>query len=143
MKDFREELNDRKPIKCFGEYLVTSVCFNRINVAPYSLSIQASEHHYSSPRETLDKYEYTAMEIAILNNDDDNFVNIAEDIFFNEWDRLEEFLERFDGQVGAYVPIDLIQSLYEFIISSTHSKIDKIKEKKSKSFNEMYLDTLD
>ena len=143
MKDFREKLNDRVPIRCFGEYLATSVYFNRIYVPPYSLSIQASEHHYSSPRETLDKYEYTAMEIAILNNDDGNFVNVAEDTFFNEWDGLEEFLERFDGQVEAYVPIDLIQSLYEFIISSTHSKIDKIKEKKSKSFNEMYLDTLD
>lgn len=143
MEDFREELNDRKPIKCFGQNLVTSVCFNRINVAPYSLSIQASEHHYSSPRETIDKYEYTAMEIAILNNDDGNFVNVAEDTFFKEWDGLEEFLERFDGQVGAYVPIDIIQSLYEYIISNTQSRIHKIKEKKTKSFNSIFLNTLD
>lgn len=143
MEDFREKLNDRKPIKCFGQNLVTSVCFNRINVAPYSLSIQASEHHYSSPRETIDKYEYTSMEIAIFDNDNDDFVNVAEDTFFNEWDRLEDFLEFFNGQIGAYVPIDIIQSLYEYIISNTQSRIDKIKEKKTKSFNNIFLNTLD
>ena len=77
MKDFRELLKNRDMKD--GMRLL-----ERIKLGDYELSIQASEHHYSYPKETLNNlFDYEDMEIAIFKNDE--FINVEKDSFFNEW----------------------------------------------------------
>lgn len=133
MKDFRELLRSKRGIQSVdlsidsttGERLVfSSRNFEAIKVRDYMLSVQASENHYCTPRRTLsDVYEYSEMEVALLK--DNEFVDVAEDQFFNSWERREEFLERFDGQVAPYVSIEVIQSLFEFIMSPIASPVEE------------------
>ncbi len=81
------------------------------------MSIQASENHYCTPRKTIDLKGYTEMEIAIFDNND--WANPHEDDRFKDFSRLDELLERFqEGEiaVGAYLAVDLIQDLYEYLI---------------------------
>lgn len=107
MKDFRELLKNRSVDD--GMRLL-----ERIKLGDYELSIQASEHHYSYPKETLNNlFDYEDMEIAIFKNNE--FVNIEEDSFFNRWKDREEFLKSYDGMVGVYTPIKIIQSLYDYL----------------------------
>ena len=114
MKDFRELLKNR-------DMKDDMRLLERIKLGDYELSIQASEHHYSYPKETLNNlFDYEDMEVAIFKNNE--FVNIEEDSFFNEWEYKEEFLKSYDGMVGAYMPIEIIQSLYNYLEKSIGRK---------------------
>lgn len=107
MKDFRESL-ENKEITPFRRML------KRICIGNYEVSIQASTTHYSIPSKTLENlFDYEAMEVAIIQNN--QFVNIGEDAFFNEWKEREKFLEDYDGEVAGFIPIRMIQSLCDYI----------------------------
>lgn len=93
--------------------------FNHLSVGDYTLSIQASSAHYCEPRKTLENiYDYTSMELAIFKGKGTKFIDISDDSFFNDWKYKNKFLEEnFDGVLGGYVDIYVIQSLYEYILS--------------------------
>lgn len=108
MKDFRELLESDENSSPFIRML------KRITVGAYELSIQASTYHYSVPRKTLvNLFDYEAMEVAIFKNEE--WVNVEQDSFFNEWKDRTEFLEEYDGMVAGYIPIRMIQSLCDYI----------------------------
>ncbi|WP_075810116.1 hypothetical protein [Clostridium perfringens] len=121
MKDFRELLETG-----YGGYRGFRV-LQHLNVGEYKLSIQASDGHYCEPRKLLNNiYDYTHMEVAIIKGD---FVHIGFDNFFDNWEYKEKFLENFDGCVAGYIPIDIIQSLYEYM-AKNHQEKNKLKTKK-------------
>lgn len=108
MKDFRELLKQEEK-----GYSTSYRKFKAIKIGDYSFSIQASGSHYCSPRITMeDIYYYRTMEIAILKNED--WVDLNNESFFFDWIDYESFLENYDGMVGSYIPIDMIQSLLDF-----------------------------
>ena len=89
--------------------------FNHISMGNYSLSIQASSFHYCCPKNTFEDLDlYESMELAIINSKDE-FVNIAEDTFFNDFTGLNVFNECYSCGVYAYVPVEDIQKLYDYI----------------------------
>lgn len=109
MIDFREllECKDTSGIFRINEW---------INLGDYKLSIQASNSHYCTPRENLiDLFEYESMEVAIFKNGD--FINLEKDSFFDKWKDRDLFLENYDTQVAGYVPIDVIQSLFNYMLN--------------------------
>lgn len=111
MKDFRELL-DANCIKNFK--LFSSRVMKWIEVGNYQLSIQASETHYCDPRKTLlNLKDYKLMEVGIFKNKE--WDDLEKDSFFDKWKDRKEFLENYDGMVAGYVPINIIQSLYEYI----------------------------
>lgn len=58
------------------------------------------------------------MELAIFKGKGTKFIDISDDSFFNDWKYKNKFLEEnFDGVLGGYVDIYVIQSLYEYILS--------------------------
>lgn len=107
MNDFREEL-----IEIRNDYIRI---FSQINIGEYSLSIQASDMHYCTPRETFeDIYKYDSMEVAVFKNDE--WCDIEQDEEFDCWKYKTYFLESYDGMVASRIDIDVIQSLYEYLI---------------------------
>ncbi|MGM0846934.1 MAG: hypothetical protein ACQEUT_18400 [Bacillota bacterium] len=84
--------------------------FNGIEVSGgVRLSIQASFYHYSTPRATLPVGVYTAMEMAIIK--DGRFASASEVSSNPElFGQLDEY---FDGSVFGYVPVELIEQLYQ------------------------------
>lgn len=112
MEDFRKLLKVKKEYGNFGFKQL-----ERLKVGKYYLSVQASEGHYCIPRKNLNNiFNYEALEIAIL-NEDGTWCNLEHDDFFDEWKERENFLDSYDGMVGAYVPIGLLQSLCDYIES--------------------------
>lgn len=111
MTDFRNLLTERD-----NDGFVRRL--NRITVGDYELSIQASRHAYCTPEKTLENlFDYKTMEVAIFK--DNKWVSVESDNFFDGW-RLaykECFLQYYDGMVAGYVPVRVIQSLYEYIES--------------------------
>lgn len=90
--------------------------YNPIKIGNYKLSIQASHHHYCTPREILrNLYMYTTMEIAIIKNN--NFLDLKDDLLisFKDNDRLSSYVAD-NYAIYEYVPIKYIQSLYEHMI---------------------------
>ena len=112
MGDFRQLLKVKK------EYGVLDFRqLERLKVGKYFLSIQASEVHYCIPRKSLkDMFDYMAMEVGIF-DEDSNWCDLEYDSFFDDWKDREIFLNQYDGMVGAYIPIWLLQSLYDYIES--------------------------
>lgn len=105
MKDFRELLKD--------EGNITGIrLFKHVAIEDFSLSIQASQHHYCDPRETLnDVYSYNSFEVALFEKDkwvipskDERFVNFASGA--NETSRTSVF---------ANMPVADVQRLYEVV----------------------------
>lgn len=77
-----------------------------------SLSIQASKFHYSIPKENIDADKYTHFELAIVYKD-----KITKDTeILNNFNRKSELLEYKKGPIYAYVPKDLINDLYLYLI---------------------------
>ncbi|TKH82019.1 hypothetical protein FC686_04460 [Bacillus cereus] len=72
------------------------------------LSIQASYGHYCAPRETTDLDDYSAMEFGVLQNGE--FVTVTK--LLPEFKRLKE-IEDYESTVYGYVPVDLIEELYQ------------------------------
>jgi hypothetical protein len=72
------------------------------------LSIQASYAHYSKPRKTIDKEEYTHWEIALFTKEE--FVQIQ--FALPEFASLAEIELYFEGSKYPYVPADLVEEIY-------------------------------
>lgn len=99
--------------------------FNKIDVGDYALSIQASSTYYCSPRETLHPEFYVDMEMAIFK--DTKWIAITKSSKFRRFPRFNELMERADGEYGngdnsgrvvfGYVPVDLIEDLYQYLKS--------------------------
>lgn len=114
MKDFRDFLivKENKESISVNFFFRTFKC---IEINEYELSIQASILHHCTPKENLSNYyKYQSMEVAIFKNK--SWCNITEDSFFSNWSRYTEFCNYYDGMVGSNIAIDLIQSLFEYII---------------------------
>lgn len=73
------------------------------------LSIQASRFHYCVPRETLPLDKYTSMELGILKSD--KYVKV--DQVTNNEKLISSLNNYYEGPVYSYVPIDLIEDLYQ------------------------------
>ena len=71
-----------------------------------ALSVQGSKYHYCHPRETIDIDKYKKLELAIS-----GFVSVA-DVTDNEL-LIRKFDEYYDGMIHAYVPVELIEELYQ------------------------------
>lgn len=71
------------------------------------LSIQGSYGHYCTPRKTLPYCKYTSMEFALCT--EKGFADVKEYLDTNEYD------EYFDGSVYGYVPVELIEKLYQHL----------------------------
>lgn len=86
----------------------------KLKAGAYSLSVQASEKTYCLPRETLNLGEYTAMEVALF--EDDQWV-LTENFYskFADFERLEELMGYSDERIFTYVPIDLIEAFYKYL----------------------------
>jgi hypothetical protein len=69
------------------------------------LSIQGSSAHYCIPRQTLSYDKYTKMEFALCTVK--GFADVKEYLDTDEYDQY------FDGSVYSYVPVDLIEKLYQ------------------------------
>ncbi|PHD96638.1 hypothetical protein [Bacillus toyonensis] len=90
------ELNHYRVLKglVFGEDIV--------------LSIQASYGHYCTPRETIELDDYSEMELGLIQNG--GFVTVTN--LLPEFKRLKE-IEEYESTVYGYVPVDLIEELYQ------------------------------
>lgn len=83
-----------------------------------AVSVQVSEGHYCSPRETLsDLRSYEYVEFAIFENNEFSTVKKASP----EYSRLEEFYNYMDGDeecstvVYGYVPVELVQHYINYL----------------------------
>ncbi|MDY5983129.1 MAG: hypothetical protein SPJ17_05485 [Anaeroplasma sp.] len=80
----------------------------------YSLSVQASESHYCTPRALLPLDKYEEFEIAIIYDG-----CLTCDIrVLKEFPRYEELMEFNEGDIFAFVPKNLIEDLYCWWINS-------------------------
>lgn len=118
-KDFRDELLIKGREDRY---------FHPIKTRNYLLSIQASDVHYCEPRRILDDIRlYKTWEIAIINNNKNEWVNIKYDEvdkeFFSKWKLYDEFVERYDGMVAGYIETETVQSLYDFLKNIDSNKI--------------------
>lgn len=99
----------------FGSY--EDVGFRLFNGIPINenihLSIQASYGHYCTPRKTLPLEQYTAMELAIFKNGE--FVNV-EEVVRDNTELVNKLNEYYVGTVYTYVPVELIEKLYQELI---------------------------
>jgi len=87
--------------------------FERISVGPsdIGLSIQASYAHYCEPRKTVDIESYVAMELAIMReNRPLNIFDISDDPVI-----VTKLRKHFDGAVYRFVPIELVDELYQIV----------------------------
>ena len=80
-----------------------------------NVSIQASSGHYCTPRE--DEAEWTHKEIAIFSKDGDWLNTDSPELAdFLQLTELTDFYEQGSGaNVGAYVPIQLINDLIHYL----------------------------
>ena len=87
--------------------------FKRINVGPsdIGLSIQASYAHYCEPRKTVDIKDYVAMELAIMQRS--RFLNIFD--ISDDPVIVTKLRQYFDGAVYGFVPVELIEELYQTV----------------------------
>jgi hypothetical protein len=93
--------------------------FKQINAGSYKMSIQGSSGHYCNPRTVLSVDQYSEMEIAIFDNEN-NWLNIMENKVLKDFPRYNELMERCDGEsspcpVFGYVTVDLINDLYLYL----------------------------
>lgn len=108
--------------------------FESLNVGNFILSIQASHSHYCTPRETLPSAGmYSEFEVAIFENN--NWINpLYDERFSSLHDDLQGRWETGSSAVGAYIPIDTVQEIYELIfglqdIESTEQQSEAEAEK--------------
>lgn len=103
-KDFRDLLVRRKD---------QSQMFHHIKMGRFTLSIQASEYHYSQPRlGDLSPKDYECWEVALFFNG--KWVNFRKWKFYY-WGPWMEFHEGMDVGVFAYMPTHIVQKLYKHI----------------------------
>lgn len=88
----------------------------------YSMSIQASEYMYCSPRTTISKENYTEFEIACFDNYERGISvfpnridwerNIS-DIKHKKFNYLIQIQDRFS--IAGYVPKDLVEEVFQYL----------------------------
>ncbi|MBO3417956.1 hypothetical protein [Clostridium perfringens] len=89
--------------------------FYSIKAGEYLISVQASKFHECIPQATLINIGmYKSMAVSIL-DEDSRVINLEEDSFFDEWENREAFLVKYDGETGKFIPIEVIQSLFDYI----------------------------
>ena len=77
----------------------------------YSLSVQASELHYCTPRALVPLDQYTHFEMAIIFKDS----LISDMSIIKDFARYNELMEYNQGTVFGEVPRDLIEDLYKHL----------------------------
>jgi hypothetical protein len=90
-----------------------------VKAGKYFLSIQGSNTHYCTPRQTLPVDMYSSMELAIINKTG-SMVSINRSKLFRKFIRYTELIECADSlnskaTVYAYVSVDLLNDLYCFL----------------------------
>ncbi len=90
-----------------------------VKAGKYFLSIQGSNGHYCSPRQTLPVDLYSEMELAIFNKKG-SMVSINRSKLLRQFERYNELLDRADSlnskaTVYGYVSVDLLNDLYCFL----------------------------
>lgn len=84
-----------------------------------SISIQASYGHYCSPRKTLDITQYNQLELAIFK--DGQFVSV--DQVLDNSLLVSQLEECYEGTVYGYVPVEVIENLYQELSNPEASSI--------------------
>lgn len=79
----------------------------------YRLSIQGSSFNYSHPRETLSPELYEAMEVAVLYRENGNFGAVAS--LTEDPHLIKDFQSYYSSGVYPYVPVELIERLFQAI----------------------------
>ena len=90
-----------------------------VKAGSYFLSIQGSNTHYCTPRQSLPVDIYSSMELAIINKKG-SLVSINRSNLIRKFSRYSELVERAyslnsKATVYGYVPVDLINDLYCFL----------------------------
>lgn len=76
-----------------------------------SLSVQASYAHYCTPRTTVDVEDYETMELVIFKDGDFSpAISAVYDPML-----LKDLEEYYDGQIFAFVPVSIIERLYQHL----------------------------
>lgn len=91
------------------------------------LSVQANWGAYCTPRKTtLDLNEYSEMEMAFVTAE--GLVSL--EMVYPYFSKLDEIQEYFDGdQIYSYVPVELIEDVYQELISDRALSIIKLLDK--------------
>lgn len=79
----------------------------------HKLSVQASEYHYCHPRQTIELENYESYEIAMLNVVTGDFIDICFE--HPNFPYCEELSSCYEGTVYAYVPIEIVAELYDYL----------------------------
>lgn len=109
MKDFRNHL---KEIEELNNNFRTFKRFTS-NTGRYTLSIQASKHHYCNPRETLmDVHQYESFEVALIDGKTGLFISFKE-IGYDDINLECEF----EGDIYGYVDVEYLQNAYRYFIN--------------------------
>lgn len=114
-----KETEESKKYNEKSEFGRTWRMFEKINLSNNStdflyLSIQASSAHYCRPRTTMENLsDYTHMEFALM-DENQEFVTIPE--VCPEFSSLAEMQTYCDGSIYAYVPVDLIDELFQYYV---------------------------
>lgn len=84
----------------------------------FIISIAAHAGAYCSPNEITDIYKYTKLEIAFFHNQTESgFIDLKKHPDFEKFKYLDQFQEYYGEPVYGYVPIKLIQHLFEYVES--------------------------
>ena len=91
--------------------------FKAIDLGRWALSIQAHRGAYCQPRDVREPEEYTHMELGILNKDGE-FLNARKSSVMRSFPEFHDLMYYYDGfGVYAYVPVELIEKLYQYLKS--------------------------
>lgn len=96
--------------------------FIPIKAKNYRLSIQASSFHYSIPKKYLEKEKYRCFELAIFNQN--GWFDISKSSKIKKFSNYKTLMKYSDGeytgtQVFCYVPVQLVEKLYQFLIKTS------------------------
>lgn len=112
VRDFRSLLRVLSERKAAGSHFRL---LERVPAGDWMLSVQASEHHYCTPRETVAVGEYMAWEVAVFTTGGDEWVTPETNpALFEGNGEASRRWEPGDGaSVGGYIPTAAVQALYE------------------------------
>ena len=124
---FQSRLKETEQSMVQSESLVPAIPRERfirmiesLEIGKYKLSIQASYGHYSTPRKTVEYNQYETMELAVC-TDSDSFLDVS--VEFPEVEELKELQDGFDGQVYAYIRVEVLQSLIDHISEVLNERV--------------------
>ena len=101
--------------------------FYHLFVGEVELSIQASEFHYSMPRETLENIEdYDSFEVALIGSKNKYVIEALEEYADFDIEDLDDINED-SILVFSFVPKELIEDLYNKL-NKKSKHINKMKE---------------